>query len=156
MNCVKFRQVRKVLNSKLIEIWAYRKYTSNEEKQSDETTRKIQFIQKIESYAVFAEEEYTAWRRLYTTKHMDILRKKRLMKRCRNLELRIKLDQEIDEIEKRLKKINKHIHKTFNEYCSYRGQIIEFKGRYYDLYSFHCKYYEEVLRFFVNILKSIF
>ena len=75
MNCVKFRQVRKVLNSKLIEIWAYRKYTSNEEKQSDETTRKIQFIQKIESYAVFAEEEYTAWRRLYTTKHMDILRK---------------------------------------------------------------------------------
>ena len=47
MNCVKFRQVRKVLNSKLIEIWAYRKYTSDEEKQSDETTRKVQFIQKI-------------------------------------------------------------------------------------------------------------
>ena len=97
MNCVKFRQVRKVLNSKLIEIWAYRKYTSN------------------------------SWRRLYTTKHMDILREKRLMKRCRNFELRIKLDQEIDEIEKRLKKINKHIHKTFNENCSYREQIIEFK-----------------------------
>ena len=85
MNCVKFRQVRKVLNSKLIEIWAYRKCTSIEVKQSDETTRKIQFIKKIESYAVFAEEEYTAWRRLYTTKHMDILRKKRLMKRCRNI-----------------------------------------------------------------------
>ena len=101
MNRVKFRQIKKVFNSQLIKIWAYRKYTSNEEIQSDEMTRKIQFIQKIESYAVFAEEEYTAWRRLYTTKHMDILRKKRFMKRCRNLELRIKLGQEIDEIEKR-------------------------------------------------------
>ena len=30
------------------------KYTSEEEKQSDQMTRKIQFIQKIESYAVFA------------------------------------------------------------------------------------------------------
>ena len=49
MNVVKFRQVRKVLNSKLIEIWAYRKYTSNEEKQSDEITRKIQFFQKLKA-----------------------------------------------------------------------------------------------------------
>ena len=49
MNCVKFRQIRKVLNSKLIEIWAYRKYTSNEEKQSDETTRKIEFIKKLKA-----------------------------------------------------------------------------------------------------------
>ena len=112
-------------------------------------TRKIQFIHKNKSYAVFAEEEYTVWRSLYTTKHLDILRKKSLMKRYRNLELRIKLDQEIDEIEKRLKKINKHIHKTFNGYCSYREQLIEFKGRYYDLNSLHCKYYEEVYyRFF--------
>ena len=34
-------------------------------------TRKIQFIQKIKSFSVFAEEEYTAWRRLYTKKNLD-------------------------------------------------------------------------------------
>ena len=157
MNCVKFRQLKGVLNSKLIEIWAYRKYTSEAEKKSDETTRKIQFIQKIVSYAVFAEEKYTSWRRLLTSKHLEKLRKKRLMKRCRNLELRIKLDQEIDEIEKRLKKINKHILKAFNEYCFYREQIIEFKGRHYDLYAFHCKYYEKIYfyRFFSNYFLKI-
>jgi len=145
MNIVKFRNTRKVLNSKLVEIWAYRKYISEEEKKSDELTRKIQFIQKIESYAVFAEEEYTAYRRLYSAKHMEKLRKQRLIRRCRNLELRIKLDQEIMQIEKRLEKILKLIHKRFSEYCAWREQIIEFKGRHYDLYEFHCKYYEEVL-----------
>ena len=31
------------------------------------------------------------------------------------------------------------------EYCACREKIIEFKGRYYDLYDTHCKYYEEVL-----------
>ena len=40
-------------------------------------TRKIQYFQKIESYAVFAEEKYTAWRRFYTTKYLDKLRKQR-------------------------------------------------------------------------------
>ena len=63
----------------------------------------------------------------------------KINEKMQNLELRIKLDQAIDKIEKRLTKINKQIHKTFNEYCSYREQIIEFKGRYYDLYLFHCK-----------------
>ncbi len=136
MNIVKFRNIRKVLNSKLVEIWAYRKYTSEEEKKSDELTRKIQFIQKIESYAVFAEEEYTAYRRLYSVKYMEKLRQQRLIRRCRNLELRIKLDQEIMQIEKRLEKILKLIHKRFSEYCAWREQIIEFKGRHYDLYEF--------------------
>ena len=76
MNCFKFRQVGKVLNRKLIEIWVYRKYFSEEEKQIDEMTREIQFIQKFESYVVFAEEKYTAWQRLYNTKHLNKLRKK--------------------------------------------------------------------------------
>ena len=67
------------------------------------------------------------------------------MRRCRNLELRIKLDEEINKIQIRLKKIYKNLHKTFREYCACREQIIEFKGRYYDLYEIHCKYYEEVL-----------
>jgi hypothetical protein len=49
------------------------------------------------------------------------------------------------QIEKRLEKILKLIHKRFSEYCAWREQIIEFKGRHYDLYEFHCKYYEEVL-----------
>ena len=69
------------------------------------------------------------------------------MKRCRNLDQRIKLDQEIKD-----EKINKHLHKTFNEYCSYRKQTIEFKGRQYDLYEFHCKYYEEVYSY-IDFLK---
>ena len=147
-----FRKVKQILNRKLIEIWSYRKYTSDEEKNADAISRKIYFIQKIESQAVFAEEEYTAWRRLFTYKHIEKKQKERLMRRCRNLELRIKLDEEINKIEKGLRKILKNIHKTFREYCACREQIIEFKGRYYDLYDIHCKYYEEVLEIF-TILK---
>ena len=146
-----FRKVKQILNRKLIEIWSYRKYTSDEEKNADAISKKIYFIQKIESQAVFAEEEYTAWRRLYARKHVEKQQKERLMRRCRNLELRIKLDEEINKIEKGLRKILKYIHKTFREYCACREQIIEFKGRYYDLYDIHCKYYEEVLEFIFNL-----
>ena len=146
-----FRKVKQILNRKLIEIWSYRKYTSDEEKNADVISRKIYFIQKIESQAVFAEEEYTAWRRLFTYKHIEKKQKERLMRRCRNLELRIKLDEEINKIQIRLKKIYKNLQKTFREYCAWREQILEFRGRYYDLYDIHCKYYEEVLEFIFNL-----
>ena len=146
-----FRKVKQILNRKLIEIWSYRKYTSDEEKNADAISKKIYFIQKIESQAVFAEEEYTAWRRLFTYKHIEKKQKERLMRRCRNLELRIKLDEEINKIQIRLKKIYKNLQKTFREYCAWREQILEFRGRYYDLYDIHCKYYEEVLEFIFNL-----
>ena len=54
----------------------------------------------------------------------------------------------------------KNIHKNFKEYCACREQIIEFKGRYYDLFEIHCKYYEEVLEyiflFYYNLINIIF
>ena len=53
-----FRKVKQILNRKLIEIWSYRKYTSDEEKKADEIVKKIFFFQKIESQAVYAEKEY--------------------------------------------------------------------------------------------------
>ena len=146
-----FRKVKQILNRKLIEIWSYRKYTCDEEKNADAISKKIYFIQKIESQAVFAEEEYTAWRRLFTYKHIEKKQKERLMRRCRNLELRIKLDEEINKIQIRLKKIYKNLQKTFREYCAWREQILEFRGRYYDLYDIHSKYYEEVLEFIFNL-----
>ena len=68
------------------------------------------------------------------------------MRRCRNLKIRIKLDEEINNIQKGLNKIYKNMYKTFKEYCACREHIIEFKGRYYDLYEIHCKYYKEVLK----------
>ena len=76
---------------------------------------------------------------------MERLRKTRLMKRCRNIELRIRLGTEIQRIKNRQKCIWKHIKEVFDEYCACREQIIEFKGRYHDLYDFHCRYYEEVI-----------
>ena len=111
-----FRKVKQILNRKLIEIWSYRK------------------------------KEQNACRRLFTQKHVEKKQKERLMRRCRNLELRIELNEEINKIEKGLKKIYKNMYKTFKEYCACREQIIEFKGRYYDFYEIHCKYYEEVLK----------
>ena len=66
--------------------------------------------------------------------------------------LRIKLDEETNKIQIRLKKIYKNLQKNFREYCAWREQILEFRGRYYDLYDIHCKYYEEVLEIF-TILK---
>ena len=100
-----FCKVKQELNRKLIEIWSYRKYTSNEERNADEISRKIYFIQKIESLAVLVEEEYTAWRRVYARKHVEIKQKEKLLQRCRNLELRIRLDEEIKHMEKNLKEI---------------------------------------------------
>ena len=84
-----FRKVKQILNRKLIEIWSYRKYTSDEEKKADEISIKVFFIQKFESQAVFAEEEYTALRRLYACKQIEKKQKERLIRRCRNLDLRI-------------------------------------------------------------------
>ena len=75
--------------------------------------------------------------------------KERLMRRCKNLELRIKL--EVNKIQIRLRKILKNIHKTLKEYCVCREQITKFKGRYYCLYYIHFKYYEEVLEFILNL-----
>ena len=106
---------------------------------------------RLLSVTIKPEDEFTAWRRLYARKHVEKQQKERLMRRCRNLELRIKLDEEINKIEKGLRKILKYIHKTFREYCACREQIIEFKGRYYDLYDIHCKYFEEVLEFIFNL-----
>ena len=151
-----FCKVKQELNRKLIKIWSYRKYTSNEERNADEISRKIYFIQKIESKAVLVEEKYTAWRRVYARKHVELQQKERLMRRCRNLELRIRLDEEIKHMEKNLEKILKKIFLTFNKYCAYREQIIEFKGRHYDLYEIHCKYYEEVIILFCLILFILF
>ena len=51
-----------VINSKGV---IYRRYTTPVEILCDNTAKKIHFIQKIESQAVFAEEEYTAWRRMF-------------------------------------------------------------------------------------------
>ena len=70
-----FQEIKEILNEKLTEIWAYRRYTSYEEKLCDSEARKILFIQKMESQAVFAEEEYTAWRRMFAAKHLQRLRK---------------------------------------------------------------------------------
>ena len=103
-----FRKVKQILNRKLIKIWSYRKYTSDEEKKADEISKKIFFIQKIENQAVFAEEEYTAWIRLFTYKNIEKKQKEQLMRRCRNLELRIKLDEGMNKIQIRLKKIYKN------------------------------------------------
>ena len=55
----------------------------------------IQFIQKIESISVFTEEDYTALRRLYAANNMEMLRKRRLLHRCQNTELKLRLDEEI-------------------------------------------------------------
>ena len=52
----------------------------------DNTAKKIHFIRKIENQAVFDEEEYTAWRRMFAAKHMERLRKQRLMKINQNFE----------------------------------------------------------------------
>ena len=140
-----FQEIKEILNEKLTEICAYRRYKTYEEQLCDSKARKILFIQKMESQAVFAEEEYTAWRRMFAAKHLERLRKTRLMKRCQNLELRIRLGSEIQKIKYKQKCIWKNIKKVFDEYCACREQIIEFKGRYYDLYDFHCRYYEEVI-----------
>ena len=140
-----FQEIKEILNQKLTEIWAYRRYTTPEEILCDNKAKKIHFIQKIESQAVFAEEEYTAWRRMFAAKHMERLRKTRLMKRCRNIELRIRLGTEIQRIKNRQKCIWKHIKEVFDEYCACREQIIEFKGWYHDLYDFNCHYYKEVI-----------
>ena len=66
-----FRKIKQILNRKLIEIWSHRNYTSDEEKKADEISKKIFFIQKIENQAVFADEKYTAWRRLYAWNHIS-------------------------------------------------------------------------------------
>ena len=58
-----FQEIIEILNHKLTEIWAYIRYTTPKAILCDNTAKKIHFIQKIESKAVFAEEEYTAWRR---------------------------------------------------------------------------------------------
>ena len=137
--------IRNQLNEKLVEIWAYRKYITPEQKLCHSTAKKVQFIQKFESVSVFAEEDYTALRRLYTAKNMEMLRKKRLLQRCQNTELKIRLEEEIIKIKLKLKWILKKLKKTLKDYCSYRAQIIVFKIRYYDLYDFCCKYYEEVI-----------
>ena len=52
-----FQEIREILNQKLAEIWAYRPYATPEEIICDNTAKKIHFNQKIESQAVFAEEE---------------------------------------------------------------------------------------------------
>ena len=67
------------------------------------------------------------------------------MKRCRNVELRIRLGTEIQKIKFRQKRIKNHIKELFDECCACRKQIIEFKGRYHDLYDFNCRCYEEVI-----------
>ena len=52
-----FQEIIEILNQKLTEIWSYRKYTTPQEILCVNTAKKIHFIQKIESQAVFAEEE---------------------------------------------------------------------------------------------------
>ena len=70
---------------------------------------------------------------MFAAKHIKRLRKIRLMKRCRNIELRISLGTEIQKIKYRQKCVWKHIKEVFDEYCACREQIIEFKVRFYDL-----------------------
>ena len=110
-----FYQIRNQLNEKLIEIWAYRKYITPEQKSCDSIAKKVQFIQKIESVSVFAEEDYTALRRLYTAKNMEMLRKRRLLHRCQNMELKLRLDDEIIMIKLKLQWIWKKIKKAFKD-----------------------------------------
>ena len=74
---------------------------------------------------------------MFAAKHMERLRKTRLMKRCRNIELRIRLGTEIQKIKIRLKCIRKQIKEIFEKYCACREQIIELKGRCHDLYDFY-------------------
>ena len=78
------------------------------------------------------------------------------MKRCRNLEIKVRLGDEINKINGKLTCIWKIIKESFNDYCSYRGQIIELKGKYYDLYAFHCKYYKEVQILIILFIYFIF
>ena len=59
------QETKEILNQKLTEIWAYRRYTTPEEILCDNAAKKIHFIQKIESQAVFAAEEYTVSRRMF-------------------------------------------------------------------------------------------
>ena len=122
-----FQEIREILNQKLTEIWAYRRYTTPEEILCDNTAKKIHFIQKIESQAVFAEEEYTAWRRMFAAKHMERLRKTRLMERCRNIELRIRLGTEFQKIKYRLKCIWKHIKEVFENIVPVGNKLLNSK-----------------------------
>ena len=49
----------------------------------------------MESISVFAEEDYTALRRLYTAKNMEMSQIRRLLHRCQNTELKHRLDDEL-------------------------------------------------------------
>ena len=51
-----FQEINEILNQKLTEIWAYRRHTTPEKILCDNTAKKIHFIRKIESQAVFAEK----------------------------------------------------------------------------------------------------
>ena len=72
-----FNFFKEILNQKLTEIWEHRRLTAQEEILCYNTAKKIHFIHKIESQAVFAVKEYTAWKRTYAAKHMKRLRKAR-------------------------------------------------------------------------------
>ena len=62
-----FQELKEILNQKLTEIWAFRRYTIQEEMMCDNKAKKIHFIKKIDSHAVFA-EEYTVWSKLFISK----------------------------------------------------------------------------------------
>ena len=82
---------------------------------------------------------------MFAAQHIERLCKTRLIKRSRNIQLRIRLGTEIQKIKYRQKCIWKHIKEVFNKYCACREQIIEIEGRYHDLHDFHCRYYEDVI-----------
>lgn len=139
-----FKKTQSKLNMQLSEIWAYQTYASPEEKIQNNARKKIQFIQKIESQALFYEEKYTALRRIHLWKIMEKRNLEKLAKKSRNLELRISLRYRLIKIERKVKLLIQMIKKCFSDYCSVREQVIEFRGRYTDMYNFHCEYYAKV------------
>ena len=93
---------------------------------------------------------------MFAAKNIERLRKTRLIKICRNIELRIRLGNVMQKIKYRQKCIWKNIKEVFDEYCACREQIIEFKGRCHDLYDFHLRYYQEVIFKLIYFYKFLF
>ena len=140
-----FYATRQILNEKLVEIWAYNKHTSTDDKIRDARIKKLHFYHQLDSMHVLAEEEYIAYRRSYTRKYMEFQQKQRLLLKCRNLELKLLLNARINRIKKQQKYIYKKLDSSFNNFASIKEQVVEFQVRHYDIFKFHIDYFNKVI-----------
>ena len=76
---------------------------------------------------------------------MEYLQKRRLLLNRRNLELKNRLNEAINNIKKQQKFLYKKNNSSFEHYAVIKEQIIEFQARHYDIYKFHIEYYKKVI-----------